>query len=176
MYARDSGVEKHEGAKEIIGCKIVWVNLGVQEMGYCLSFGGCIHGFLGCFWQISKRHESLQSQSGEWKLMRTSSAQVLHKVTHDHVIRIHLSALSLWNNPVHRRPIASRVILMTTELPYEIWVHILSFLDTETIRQLRFINTLLYNLSLDDYYRITQIGYPTLFADNAPLWCVNSGR
>ena len=64
---------------------------------------------------------------------------------------------------------------MTTELPYEIWLHILSFLNTETIRQLLFVNTLLYNLSLDDYYRITQIGYSNPFTDNAPLWYVNSG-
>jgi len=64
---------------------------------------------------------------------------------------------------------------MTTEFPYEIWLHILSFLDTKTIRQLRFVNTLLYNLSLDDYHRITQIGYPHPFTDNAPLLCVISG-
>ena len=64
---------------------------------------------------------------------------------------------------------------MTTEFPYEIWLHILSFLDTQTIRQLRFVNTLLYNLSLDDYHRKTQIGYPHPFTDNAPLRYVNSG-
>jgi len=65
---------------------------------------------------------------------------------------------------------------MTTELPYEIWLHILGFLDTETIRQLRLVNTLLYNLSLDDYHRITQIGYPSHpLTDNAPLLYVNSG-
>jgi hypothetical protein len=65
---------------------------------------------------------------------------------------------------------------MTTELPYEIWLHIVSFLDTATIRQLRFVNTLLYNLSLDDYHRITQIGYPSHPpTDNAPLRYVNSG-
>jgi hypothetical protein len=64
---------------------------------------------------------------------------------------------------------------MTTELPYEIWLHILSFLNTETIRQLRFVNTSLYNLSLDRYHRITQIGYPHSFTDNAPLRYVNSG-
>ena len=66
---------------------------------------------------------------------------------------------------------------MTTALPYEIWLHILSFLNTETIRQLRFVNTLLYNLSLDRYHRITQIGYPHdhPFTDNAPLQYVNFG-
>jgi hypothetical protein len=64
---------------------------------------------------------------------------------------------------------------MTRELPYKIWLHILSFLNTKTIRQLRFVNNLLYNLSLNDYHRITQIGYPHSFTDNAPLRYVNSG-
>jgi len=37
------------------------------------------------------------------------------------------------------------------ELPYEIWLNILRFLNTETIRQLRFVDTLLYDLSIDEY-------------------------
>ncbi|KIM41560.1 hypothetical protein M413DRAFT_445533 [Hebeloma cylindrosporum] len=58
---------------------------------------------------------------------------------------------------------------MTTELPYEIWLHIFRFLHPKTIKQLRFVNTLLYDLSLDEYHRITQIGYPSPLNDHAPL-------
>jgi len=67
------------------------------------------------------------------------------------------------------------LMLATTELPYEIWLHILRFLDTEATRQLRFLNTVLYNIWLDNYHTITQIGYPSNLGSHAPLRCVKSG-
>jgi hypothetical protein len=63
--------------------------------------------------------------------------------------------------------------MTTVELPYEIWLHILRFLNTETIGQLRFVSTLFYNLSLNEHHRITQIGDPG--HRYASLRCVNSG-
>ena len=65
--------------------------------------------------------------------------------------------------------------MTTAELPYEIWLHVLQFLNPETIRQLRFVNTLFYNLSLDEHHRITQIGYSSNPGNYALLRCVNSG-
>jgi hypothetical protein len=70
-----------------------------------------------------------------------------------------------------------RPMKTAVELPYEVWLHILSFLnpDSETIRQLRFVNTLFYNLSLDEQHRITRIGYDHPDFVYPPLWCVDSG-
>jgi len=64
---------------------------------------------------------------------------------------------------------------MITELPYDIWRYIFSLLHPKTIRQLRFVNTLFYNALLDDYHRITEIGYPYPGIYYPPLWYVNSG-
>jgi len=66
-----------------------------------------------------------------------------------------------------------QTMMTTAELPYEIWLHILRFLSTENIRQLRLVNTVFYNLSLDEYHRIKQIGYHYPRNITYPsLWCV----
>jgi hypothetical protein len=67
-------------------------------------------------------------------------------------------------------------MMTTVELPYEIWLHIFRLLTPETIRQLRFINAMFYNLSLDELYRTTQIGHSFTRFAHPPLRCVSSGN
>lgn len=45
------------------------------------------------------------------------------------------------------------------ELPYEIWRHIASFVDSHTMRRLYSVNRALFDIVMNERYRTAQIGW-----------------
>lgn len=86
------------------------------------------------------------------------------------------TCFAIVNHPLYESlSLVGRPLPMKIQLPYEIWLHIFSFLHPKTIWQLHFVNTLFYNLSLNEYYRIMQVGYPHPSIDTAPLQYIKFG-
>jgi hypothetical protein len=46
------------------------------------------------------------------------------------------------------------------ELPYDVWLHIISFLNREEVWRLLSINRTLFSIAMDDHYKTTSIGIP----------------
>jgi hypothetical protein len=54
----------------------------------------------------------------------------------------------------------SHTRLSMAELPYDVWLHIVSFLKHEEVWRLLSVNRTLFSIAMDDHYKTTSIGFP----------------
>jgi len=46
------------------------------------------------------------------------------------------------------------------ELPYDVWLHIISFLNRDEVWRLLSVNRTLFSIAMGEHYKTTYIGFP----------------
>jgi hypothetical protein len=46
------------------------------------------------------------------------------------------------------------------ELPYDVWLHIISFLNSDEVWRLLSVNRTLFSIAMAEHYKTTYIGFP----------------